>query len=161
MATPYYGIQLITDRTRADVDKVVSLSAKGLAVMTPQEREEYLTLLKGSYNSSDLNRVGSAMKGLESLFNECGYLVSVNPKTDWTQEDEPTREQMSQYLYCVSILRRALTVKADTPIVPDDMEGLTYQEANNIEKILQDVEFLLKNSLAAVFYSGDIYSGEV
>ena len=48
-----------------------------------------------------------------------------------------------------------------TPPVPNDMEKLTYQEANDIEKILEDIDRLLTDAAQAWFYSGDLYAGEV
>ena len=48
-----------------------------------------------------------------------------------------------------------------TPNVPPDMEKLTYQEANDIEQILTDIDRLITNMTFAWVYSGDLYSGEV
>jgi hypothetical protein len=42
-----------------------------------------------------------------------------------------------------------------------DMEGLTYEEANNIEKILEDINLLLTRCAQAWYYSEDVFSGEV
>ena len=50
---------------------------------------------------------------------------------------------------------------SNTPDVPADMESFTYQEANNIEKILLDIDTLLTGIEQSWFYSGDVYSGEV
>jgi len=41
------------------------------------------------------------------------------------------------------------------------MDNLTYIQANNIEKILEDVNTLTTNMIAAWYYSGDLYCGEV
>ena len=41
------------------------------------------------------------------------------------------------------------------------MGGMTYIEANNIEKILEDVDRLLTNSILAQCYCGELYAGEV
>lgn len=79
----------------------------------------------------------------------------------WYEDDIPTQSQMAAYLANVTALRSALTVWADTPSVPADMAGLTYQEANDIETILGIIETLINNMAAAWFYSGDVYSGEV
>ena len=39
--------------------------------------------------------------------------------------------------------------------------SVTYIEANNIEKILEDVDRLLTNSILAQCYCGELYAGEV
>lgn len=160
--TLYYGmLNLITDRTQADVDRVRQLAQKGLGNMTADEKTEWLNGLKGAYNASDLNRVGAAVAYVAGRLKGYGYAVSVSPRQDWQVSDIPTPESMTAYLADVAALRAALTVAADTPEVPEDMERLTWQEANNIEQILLDVDELLTRMAAAWFYSGDLYAGEV
>ena len=79
----------------------------------------------------------------------------------WYETDIPTYSQMQRYIANISALRGALTVWETTPSVPADMSGLTQQEANDIEIILDIVEQLINNMAAAWFFSGDVYSGEV
>lgn len=160
--TLYYGmLNLITDRTQADVDRVRQLAQKGFGNMTAAEKTEWLNGLKGAYNASDLNRVGAAVAYVARRLKGYGYAVSVSPRQDWQVSDIPTQESMTAYLADVAALRAALTVAADTPEVPEDMERLTWQEANDIEQILVDVDELLTRMAAAWFYSGELYAGEV
>lgn len=160
--TLYYGmLNLITDRTQADVDRVRQLAQKGFGNMTADEKTEWLNGLKGAYNASDLNRVGAAVAYVAGRLTGYGYAVSVDPRQDWQVSDVPTAGDMTAYLADVAALRAALTVAAGTPEVPEDMEQLTWQEANNIEQILLDVDALVTNMAAAWFYSGDLYAGEV
>lgn len=160
--TLYYGmLNLITDRTQADVDRVRQLAQKGFGNMTADEKTEWLNGLKGAYNASDLNRVGAAVAYVAGRLTGYGYVVSVSPRQDWQVADIPTQESMTAYLADVAALRAALTVAAGTPEVPEDMERLTWKEANDIEQILVDVDELLTRMAAAWFYSGDLYAGEV
>lgn len=138
--TLYYGLQLVTDRTAQDV----------------ADRTE-----KGFYNVVDLNRVGAAMVYLRDRFNENGYDLDIIPKTDWREVDAPTESGMTLYLSCLGTLRGALYMPYGTPETPDTMKGLTYTTANNIEKILETVDQMLTLAINAVWYSGEIYSGEV
>lgn len=137
---------LVTDRTAADVSA----------------RKD-----KGHYNASDLNRVNAACLTLAEKMRGYGYVVSIslpiieNDRTEWLISDIPTAAQMAHYLQNVAKIRSVLDALPTTPEVPADMSGLTYQEANEIEQILVDVEILLNNMAAAWFYSGEIYSGEV
>ena len=115
---------LITNRTLKDVQRVNELSIKGRN-MTSVELAEWLgsetTLLadsdmyelldsegsvllvvtkqgtghKGSYNASDLNRVGAAVACVAGRLLECGTSVDVLPKQDWSESDIPTFSQMS------------------------------------------------------------------
>lgn len=155
-------MQLITDRVQADVDRVATLAGRVSAgTATAAELAEWQSDLKGAYNVSDLNRVGAAVAYVAGRLTGYGYVVSVSPRQDWQVTDVPTPESMTAYLADVATLRAALTVPADTPEVPEDMEQLTWKEANNIEKILVDVDELLTRMAAAWFYSGEIYAGEV
>lgn len=50
---------LITDRTASDVSKAVILAQKiSTGNATEAEITEFLTVMKGSYNYTDMNRVG-------------------------------------------------------------------------------------------------------
>lgn len=131
---------LITDRTKADVDA-------GNA--------------KGTYNASDLNRVGETVAYVAGRLMECGTSIDVLPKYDWSESDTPTVSQMERYLSDITTLRDALAAMPTTPQVPATMSNLTWSEANAIEKILQDTYVLISNMKAAWFYSGDLFSGEV
>lgn len=64
---------LITDRSQSDVDRALTLSAKGWAGMTAAEREEFEAGMKGSYNATDLNRVNAAMEYLDTRLKAMGY----------------------------------------------------------------------------------------
>lgn len=159
--TLYYGLHLVTDRTQADVDRAEYLANLGLDNMTEAERTEYLTDLKGAYNATDLNRVGAAMNYVAERLAAHGFIVSIDPKTDWTKLDWPTPSTMERYLADLSELRSKFALMQSTPAVPEDMERLTYEEANDIEKILEDIDRLLTYTAQAWFYSGDLFSGEV
>ena len=138
--TLYYGLVLITDRTAEDVTK----------------KSE-----KGFYNDTDLNRVGAAMAYIRDRFNDNGYGVDISPDTAWTESDIPTPDDMALYLGCLGTLRAVLPLPEGTPKVPDSMENLTYVTANDIEKILETIDDVLTKSLTFLWYSGDLYSGEV
>lgn len=138
--TLYYGLVLITDRTQEDVTKKTE---------------------KGFYNDSDLNRVGSAMAYLRDRLNDNGYTVDIEPYTAWEESDIPTPNDMTLYLGCLGTLRSVLPLPDGTPETPETMENLTYVTANDIEKILEAVDDVLTKSITFVWYSGDIYSGEV
>lgn len=131
---------LITDRTQADVD-----ARNG----------------KGTYNASDLNRVAAAMNYVAGRLESAGYDPHISPKTDWKDDDWVDPSAQAVYLGYLAELRSHFAVMQTTPPVPNDMEKLTYQEANDIEKILEDIDRLLTNASQAWFYSGDIYASEV
>ena len=139
---------LITDRTQADVDVRNS---------------------KGAYNASDLNRVGSAMNYLADRLKEYGYDPHISPKADWKDDVWVDPAAQAVYLGYLAELRKQFAMLESTPEVPPRIlatainsgDGLTYGWANDIEKILMDIDALLTNIAAGWLYSGEIYSGEV
>ena len=159
--------ELITDRSEADVDRFHYLnnlwnSESGGWSGTYQELSEWMNGLRGAYNASDLNRVSIAMHYLQDRFHEYGYTVAVHSRMDWTVSDIPTQEEMNTYLTDLSSLRSTFEVLKDTPAVPDTMEGLTVDAANDIEKILVNINTVIERTLrsfkrsnAFTFWSGN------
>ena len=139
---------LITDRTQADVDA----------------RND-----KGTYTVEDLNRVGAAMNYVADRLRAAGYDPHISPKTDWKEAEWVDPAAQAVYLGDLADLRGQFAMMKSTPEMPPRIlatgintnDGLTHTWANNIEKILEDIERLLTNASQAWFYSGDIYSGEV
>ncbi len=116
---------------------------------------------KGVYGAVDLNRVGEAINHVAARLRAAGNNIEVSPKADWAREDIPTPAQMVHYLEQIQKVRDVLAVYQTTPAVPADMEDLTHGEANDIEKILVDIDQLITNMIAAYYYSGELYGGEV
>lgn len=152
---------LITDRAEADAARVRALADKGYAAMTAAERAEWAGNLKGAYNASDLNRVGSAMDYVAQRLKSCGISVSVSPRTDWQETEIPARAEMAAYLADIAALRAALPLRDGTPPAPGDMLGLTWEEANAIEAILLAADDAITRVSKAWYYSGDLYAGEM
>lgn len=148
---------LITDRTAADVARAEYLSSLLWDNMTVAEREEFLTDLKGSYNASDLNRVGRAVAYLAERLTGYGYVVPVTAKQDWKDTDKPTATELWAYIADVRAIKEAM---ASQYPAPDSINGLDYEAANNIERIMEDTEYLLNVLSNGWWMSGEIYSGE-
>lgn len=162
------ALDLIYDRTDADAERWLYLAekmdAEGFEALTLAERAEWLTDVKGSYNCSDLNRVGSAVSYLAARFrdfipNLAAYVaaygladdplfhlpyeasdVTVYPKTNWALGDYMRPNQAAQYLLNLTVLRGLLPMPSNTPAVPPDMVDLTISEANDIERLLDIVD---------------------
>lgn len=160
--TLYYGLQnLITDRTENDVGRWKTLHNKGWQNLTEEEKEEWSTSLKGSYNYTDMNRVESAVVYVANRLTELGYPVSVNAKTTWAVTDKPTKVDMDRYYGNVAKLRSIIAVYATTPLSPTTAKKLNYATANDLERILVDIDNLLSKLSQSWYYSGEIYAGEV
>ena len=149
---------LITDRTQSDVEYAKSLHEKGLSGMIAEELEEWSNGLKGWYDYRDLNRVGEAMIYIRDRLRAVGEVVAVEPKINWTLNDLPTYGAITEYLNNIEKLRSVMPVPIETPV-----SGLllNYEEANDIERILEYLEILIDKIEQAYLYSGEIYAGEV
>jgi hypothetical protein len=157
--TLYYGMMpCVTDRTQDDVRRARTLRSKGWEGMTQTEKDEWLAGLKSAYNAKDLNRVGHNVEHLAGLLYGHGYNVTVSPKTNWTVEDVPTQSQMATYLSNVQALSDGFY--GTTPL-PDTMDDLTVEGANNIERLLCEIERNITNMTEAWYYCGELYCGEV
>lgn len=152
---------LIVDRTEADLLRWRELRDKGWQAMTEAERTEWLTSLKGSYNYTDMNRVERAISLLSERLSANGYLFHPVVKTSWNGSEVPLEADLNRYFENVAILRELVAVYATTPLAPTTAKKLTYQMANDIEKILVDVNELTNKMESVWLYSDDIFSGEV
>lgn len=160
--TLYYGlIDLITDRTAQDVQAVMTLIAKGSTNWSEEERMLWLSGMKGAYNATDLNRVESAVNYIADRYKIAGIFPVVVTKTTWTMDEFVSNEEAERYLQNIRVLRSRLPMPAGVPEVPADMNKFTYQEANNIEAVLVLIDSIITNIIAAWYYSGEIYCGEV
>lgn len=143
MDTKTIIVTLVTDRTQADVERVRELAAKGFAAMTSDEQAEWLAGMKGAYNASDLNRVGTALNYLAGrLASICGKSITWTAKTDWAVTDIPVASQAETYRRQIQDIRDALAYPAGTPDAPG-LNRLTYTGANDIERILVLCEDLI------------------
>lgn len=154
---------LITDRTYADYARWRTLRDKGFEDMTETERAEWSGTMKGAYNYTDLNRVGSVLNCLRDRLTAAGYLGGneFNAVTNWTAGQIPTAAQFTAYLGAVETIRAAMSRKATTPRTPEDTGSLDIQGANDIESILLDIEELINKMLATRNFCGELYSGEI
>lgn len=135
---------LVTDRSQADVDSGTE---------------------KGFYNASDMNRVTEAMEYLNGMFSGYGYITGYSPvevstgRFQWFEHDIPTIPQMEQYLANVSTLRKTISLFQSTPQTPDSMKFFTHTKANDIEKILVDIETTINRMISTFVPCGEALCG--
>jgi hypothetical protein len=106
--------------------------------------------------------VETAIRYLTEQLQEMGYPLDLVIFTDWTKESKPSTEALSRYFNNIAEIRALLpAVYASTPEVPGaNLSEFTYEKANDLEKILLDIEKIIQNIVASWFYLGDIYAGE-
>lgn len=116
-----------------------------------------------TYGWRDMNRVAEAMEYVAGRLRSCGWNVVVTPRR-FTRENFPSEAVFDYYLKQLRKLRNTLTLLITTPSVPGvdaSRPYMTVQEANDIEKILLDIEDMVQRTEAAYCYSGDVFAGEV
>lgn len=156
--TVYYGLNLILDRTRADVDEIRLLVARGWDKLTVEEQTAWLNgNYKGAYNYTDLNRVGAAVNYVAELLCEWGYPYHPNMRCDWRADELFYAADLREYLAAVEGLRDRLAALATTPEVPGKLNH--WQEANDLEQIIFDVHLLVQNMILGLPWANTIYSG--
>lgn len=135
--------KLIFDRTQEDVD---------YALNNPNSNE----FLKGAYNYIDLNRIEEWCRYLADILTEYSYPVSIQTKTNWAMEDFPTQAQMNRIRGNIKALKDAYYSFTNLP----NAKNMTYQKANQFEKILFEINSLFNNMRNRFIYSGVANSGQ-
>jgi hypothetical protein len=134
-------IELVTDRTQHHVTRLKQLRSIGWNNMSESQKAEYRGYAaRGAYNYTDLNRVESAVAELSQLLG-----LGLKTNVYWDAESIPSRVTSGsllnpdRYLNNVVAIRDACATLTDEefPPLPESMEKLTYEGANNIEKVLE------------------------
>ena len=157
------SLDLITDRTLADVESVRALeTAIKAGTATEEQVHQYLNVhQKGTYTYEDLNRVENATAYVADRLRQFGYPHSLHIFVNWAVTDKPNESDFSRYFNNVAQLRSVIPVLATTPEAPTSVIGFDVHQANALEQILVDIDLILDRIKEAWFYANDIYSGEV
>ena len=147
-------ISFVTDRTQADIDRVVYLNNRYIqGTITEQEKEEWRSGLKGALNSGDINRIESNIKMISDLL--AIYAVT----KEWDKNKIP---RTSDFERIRSLVRKIWEYgrMPDTPDVPESPLN-TWQKWNALEQILKDAFFIFQLNKRAFEYCGSgLYAGE-
>ena len=127
---------LIFDRTQNDVENGTS---------------------KGYYNYTDLNRVETWCEYLADLLNSYSYPVSISIKKNWNMSDLPNVNDMERIRCNVNVIKTAFYSYTD---IPENLNYMTIEKANAIEKILYEIDNLIRNMGNEFRYSNTFCSGE-
>lgn len=153
-------LNLVYDRTADDVAEALRLMEKAFAgTLTDEEKTVWLAGMKGTYGAIDMNRVAAAVSTLSGLLNAAGYKNEVSAQ-NFVEGEDSTDEKYSVYLANVQTLRDAIAVRASTPELPAADAKLDYVGANNIEKILADLDELIGWMKYSQKYCGTFAAGQ-
>lgn len=137
--------ELIFDRTESDV-----------AYAKENQSSDYY--LKGAINYTDLNRVEEWCEYLSEQLNIYSYPTSIVTKTNWTANDNPNQAQLERIRSNVYALKTAFYAITN---VPTNLNKMTFKKANDIEKILYELNDNMERMIQAFVYSNEIMAGEV
>jgi hypothetical protein len=162
-------MNLITDRTPNDVERWRTLRDKGWERMTEDERREWFGEItttpaasKGMYTHRDLNRVESAVRVLQERLIELGNRdIALTIKTDWNYTDDFWSNDVTRYFGNIEKLLNRVVPYPSTPSAPKVSQRLDYALANDIEKILVDIDDITHKRIDNRYYAGEIFTGEV
>ena len=134
--------ELVTDRTLQDVLRNTT---------------------KGNYNASDLNRIEKWSRYLADTLIENGYYIVIETKTDWEiglGKDKMTTE-INRIKTNLQKLKDRFYVLSTTPAVPSTSDvSINYMKANDIEKIMVDIDNIITWLLDGLKYTNTFYAGQ-
>ena len=149
---PFIWIEPVVDRTQTDVDRAKTLLSKSWEEFTAEEKEAYLSGLKGCMNRADFERIENNIQILLDVLeiDSSSYVEAV--------PEFPTSAYFEQMRDNIASIRNGYAVHVDTPEVPE-LPFNTWQKFNDIEKILADVYEVVASQLR--YYAGsEIYAGD-
>lgn len=110
---------LIFDRTQLDIDNDTE---------------------KGQYTYTDLNRVESWCKYIADVLNNYNYYVSINTRTDWKESDYHYSKDLERIRTNINRLKEAYFSFTQ---IPENLEYMTINKANDIERILFEIDKII------------------
>lgn len=127
-------IQPITDRTILDIDKLQEYDEIGYKNLTTEQKNEWLSGMKGALNSSDLNRIESNQQFILTLLSN-QYILTF--KTNWLMTNFVEDSDENRILMNLKTLMQPFNFEEE-PQVPE--KPLNYfEKINQIENIILQI----------------------
>lgn len=149
---------MITDRTKADVDSAKEIIDSKVKLFLELTDEDLQIIERGTIVIGTINRIGSKQKELENKMETHGYFVENIETKIWDYNDIFGENDFLQLINNTVLLRDAFFTYLDTPA--NVYLSYDYENINNLEKILVDIEKNLDYMIANFRECGTFYSGE-
>lgn len=149
---------MITDRTKADVDSAKEIIDSKVKLFLELTDEDLQIIERGTIGIGTINRIGSKQKELENKMETHGYFVENIETKIWDYNDIFGENDFLQLINNTVLLRDAFFTYLDTPA--NVYLSYDYENINNLEKILVDIEKNLDYMIANFRECGTFYSGE-
>ena len=109
---------------------------------------------KGYHNISDLNRVEEWCRYLADLLTSYNYRVDITTKTNWQLTDMRTVAEMERIRKNVALLKSTyFNIPQNLP-VPSNLNPINISKANDIERILEDINKIIVSMEREFIHSG-------
>ena len=155
-----YSIEdMVIDRTDADVDTAKKLRKDVVQEGKALTNEQIEQIEKGSCTVNVLNRIEGKQKELNDLLLSYAYMANLKNKTDWQYNDTFTYQDHQRILENLDKLINAFFRYPTTPNVPKYL--FSWQNANDVEKILVDIEMMIGDMEERFRECGTFECGEV
>lgn len=132
-------------------------------IINRTESDALLGNEKGVYGYTDMNRVEAAVAEIAAEFASLGIGIDLATKTDWGLPDDfskekwPVASQLRRYLGNVASIKDLFVISVR---LPESMDKLNWEGANNIEKVLQAAFARIQGMKQSYHYSGEFFAGE-
>lgn len=159
-------MDLVFDRSASDVQYATQLRNKvlmqGFNALTDEEKADWQThALKGFYNYTDKNRVESAVEQINKILIKYGYMNNtLTIVKDRNMKYIDDKASITRYLNNIQSLIDNFYVLPVTPELIENFDTLDITKANNIEKILYDINNILVGTLDYAVRSGVANCGQ-
>lgn len=151
-------IFLITDRTQEDVDSAKNIIDSKVKLFLELTDEDLITIERGTIGIGTINRIGSKQEELKNKMESNGYFVKNIKTKTWDYSDIFGETDFLQLINNTILLKEAFFVYSDTPA--NIYLSYDYENINNLEKIIVDIEKILDYMIANFRECGTFYSGD-
>lgn len=117
---------------------------------------------KGNYNVSDFKRIQDWQIYIKEKLNEMGYYVpALWIHEEWDIDYLPRLSEINKIKNNLQILKDSFYDIPNTPEVPSQSRNaINFGEANDIEKIMVDMDLLIQKIELAYRYADFLFAGE-
>ena len=134
---------MITTRTQADVDNAVKIRSEKVQAFQELTEDDKQRLEKGLITYNTLNRIEDKQNELKQVLNSMGYWNTPIVTKQWDGTMIFSEDERTRLFHNDEILRQAFFTYADTPSTPSP--SYYWQDWNDVEKILVDIEKMIKD----------------
>jgi hypothetical protein len=134
---------VIFDRTQEDVDTAAFLRSEKVQKFQPLSDAEIETLEKGTLTISTLNRIEQKQKELMDILVSVGFSFFDVETKNWTEKNVFDSSDFKRIIDNLDVFKSVVTVMNSTPKTPK--YEYYFENINDIEKILYDIEVLIEN----------------